>query len=58
MTDRLKEQFTHGLNDTDMLGEIIKELTKIQENIKITSENVLYRAKRAEGLKSSIYHHE
>ena len=27
---QLKEQFIQGLNDTDMLGEIIRELTKIQ----------------------------
>ena len=32
---QLKEQFIHGLNDTEMLGEIIKELTKIQENEEI-----------------------
>ena len=25
---QLKEQFIHGLNDTDMLAEIIRELTK------------------------------
>ena len=29
---QLKEQFIHSLNDTDMLTEIISELTKIQEN--------------------------
>ena len=34
---QLKEQFIHGLNDTDMLGEIIWELTKIHENEEITS---------------------
>ena len=39
---QLKEQFIHGLNDTDMLGEIIKELTKIHEDEEITSENVLF----------------
>ena len=38
---QLKEQFIHSLNDTDMLGEIIWELTKIKENETITSENVL-----------------
>ena len=43
---QLKEQFIHGLNDTDMLGEIIQELTKIHENEKITSKNVLSLAKR------------
>ena len=35
---QLKEQFIHGLNDTDMLGEIIRELTKIQKNAEITSK--------------------
>ena len=43
---QLKEQFIHGLNDTDMLGEIIWELTKIHENEKIMSKNVLSWAKR------------
>ena len=45
---QLKEQFIHGLNDTEMLGEIIKELTKICENEEITSEYVLPWAKRVE----------
>ena len=31
-----------------MLGEIIKELTKIHENEEVTSENVLSWAKRVE----------
>ena len=35
---QLKEQFIHGLKDTEMLGEIIKELTKVHENEEITSE--------------------
>ena len=42
----LKEQFIHGLNDTEMLGEIVKELTKVHENEEITSEKVLSWAKR------------
>ena len=29
---QLKEQFIHGLNDSDMLAEIIRELTKTNEN--------------------------
>ena len=45
---QLKEQFIHGINDTKMLVEIVKELTKICENDKITSENVLSWAKRVE----------
>ena len=43
---QLKEQFIHGLNDTEMLEEIIKELTKIHENEEITSEDVLSWVKR------------
>ena len=38
---QLKEQFIHSLNDTDMLMEIIWELTKIKEKGTIMSENVL-----------------
>ena len=45
---QLKEQFIHGLNNNDMLGEIIKELTKIHKNREITSENVLFWDKRVE----------
>ena len=30
---KLKEQFIHGLNDIDMLAEIIREFTKIQEKL-------------------------
>ena len=43
---QLKEQFVHGLNDTDMLGEIIWELTKIHEKEEITGKNVLSLVKR------------
>ena len=28
---QLKEQFIHGLNDNDRLGEIIRQLTKMQK---------------------------
>ena len=45
---QLKEQFIHGLNDKEMLGEIIKELTTIRGNDTITSENILSWAKRVE----------
>ena len=31
---QLREQFIHDLNDTEMLGEIIKELTKVCEKKK------------------------
>ena len=49
---QLKEQFIHSLNDTDMLAEIIRELTKIQENTEIMSENMLCWAKRVEAKKA------
>ena len=45
---QLKEQFIHGLNDKDMLGEIIKELTATRGNYHITSGNALAWAKRVE----------
>ena len=45
---QLKEQFIHNQNDTDMLAELIRGLTKIQENTEITSEKVLCWAKRVE----------
>ena len=32
---QLKEPFIHSLNDTDMLGEIIRELAKIHENTEV-----------------------
>ena len=35
---QLREQFIHGLNDTDMLAELIMELTKIEENAEVASE--------------------
>ena len=45
---QLKEQFINGLNDKDMLGEIIKELTASRCNDQTTSSNVLIWAKRVE----------
>ena len=35
---QLKEQFIHGLNDIDMLKEIIRELTEAEESGDITTE--------------------
>ena len=37
---QLKKQFFHGLNDKDMLGEIIKELIATRCKVCITSSNV------------------
>ena len=45
---QLKEYFMHGLNDEELLAEIIRELIKCEENITIHSENVLTWAKRVE----------
>ena len=45
---QLKEQFIHGLNDEEMLAEIITELTKCDENTTVHSENVLTWAKRVQ----------
>ena len=45
---QLKEQFIHGLNDNDMLAEIIRELTKAMESAAVTSEQVIIWAKRVE----------
>ena len=45
---QLKEQFIHGLNDKNMLEEIIKELMTVKSNEQITSGNVLAWAKRVE----------
>ena len=45
---QLNEQFIHDLNDEEMLGEIIRGLTKCEENTAIYSENELTWAKRVE----------
>ena len=42
---QLKEQLIHRLNDPEMLTEIIRELTKSDENMMIPSEYVLMWAK-------------
>ena len=41
----LKEQFVHGLNNNDMLTEIIRELTTAEESTDITSVHILGWAK-------------
>ena len=43
---QLKEQFMHMLNDSEMLAEISRELTRSDENTMIPSESVLAWAKR------------
>ena len=49
---QLKEQFIHGLNDDEMLAEVIRELTKCGENVTIPIETFLAWAKRVETQKS------
>ena len=51
---QLKEQFINGLNNMEMLVEIIRELTKCEENITIHSENVLIWAKRVEAQRTQM----
>ena len=54
-TDRqLKEQFIHGLNDNDMLVEIIRELTKTEEGSDVASKQVLVWAKKWKSKKPNL----
>ena len=43
---KLKDPFIHQLNDKEMLGEIIKELTTTKRNNTIASENIFYHGQR------------
>ena len=45
---QLKEQFIHGLNDKNMLDEVIRELTTKNINHQTTSEDMLIWAKRVD----------
>ena len=38
---QLKEQFIHGLNDDDMMIEIMRKHIRNQENENVTSEQIL-----------------
>ena len=49
---QLKAKFIHGLSDTDMLPGIIMEPIKIEKNAEVTSEKVLWWAKRVEAHKA------
>ena len=51
---QLKEQFIHGINDTCMLKEIIKELTTAKNYYCITSRGVLAWAKRVEMQRAQV----
>ena len=35
---QLKEHFIHGINDNEMLAEIIREITKAGESTDVTNE--------------------
>ena len=48
----LKKQFINGLNHSDMLVQIIRELTKPEEGSDVTSACILVRAKRVEAKKA------
>ena len=37
---KLKEQLIYGLNDNDMLAEIIRKLTKTEASTAVTNEQV------------------
>ena len=56
MDRQLKEQFIHGLNYTEMLKEIIKELTKVHKEI--ISENVLSWEKKFKVPRAQSAHHK
>ena len=49
------EQLIHGLNDNDMLAEIIRELPKTEESKDVTSKQVPAWEKRVEAKKSSLW---
>ena len=42
----MREQFIHRLSGNDVLAEIIRKLTKVEESTAVTSKQVLVRAKR------------
>ena len=50
---QLREQFIHGLNDSDMSTDIMSELTKIEDNENITRDQVLALARRVEAQKTN-----
>ena len=45
---QLKEQFIHKLNDNDMMVEIIKDITKNEENKDVTGNQVLLWPRQVE----------
>ena len=54
MDRQLKELFVHQLNDSDKIIEVIKELTKIEENKNMTGEQVLEQTRRVEVKKAKL----
>ena len=53
---QLKEQFIHGLNDSEMLTEILREFLKNYENMIIPGEYVLTWAKELKCKRSRSSH--
>ena len=51
---QLTEQFIHGLNDKDMLGEVIKELMASRSNDHIISGSVLTWVKTVEAQRAQV----
>ena len=51
---QLKEQFIQRLNDNDMLGEIIRKLTKAEECTAVTTKHVLVWTKRVDGQRAKF----
>ena len=51
---QLKEQFIHGLNDTDISAEIIRQLTKIHEDTEVTDGKVVSWAKRVDAQRAQF----
>ena len=45
---KLKEQFTNGINDDDMMTEIIRELTTIKKTKEVTCQQVFTRTRKVE----------
>ena len=45
---RLTEQFTYGLDDEVMIGEILRELTTLKDINEATSDQLLIWAQRVE----------
>ena len=50
---QLKEQFINGINDNDMMIEILREWAAIKKTNELSSEQVLAWARRVEAQRAS-----